>query len=58
MKCLWCGTETNGVTVTPMGKKTAFIGMNCCGADMEIKWNEKAKKLFGKFLRRNENDSL
>ena len=48
VKCPFCKVETDQIVITPMGKRTAFITTNCCGMDVEVKWNEKCEKRFGK----------
>ena len=47
VKCPFCKEETDRIVITPMNSASAYITADCCGADMEVRWNEATKKIFG-----------
>ena len=47
--CMYCGKETDKIKIFPMGKKTAFYDCEECGIDVELLWNDRLEKLYGRF---------
>jgi len=56
-RCPFCKKEGGKIEIFLMGKGTAFFDADCCGIDVEIKWTDKMKEKYGKFVKRSQHDT-